>query len=55
MSLAKKFDFKFVKVDLDFSILNVYNRKNIFYFQRDTGEIVNMLPFFPSATIKVEL
>ncbi len=54
-SMSKKFDFNFVKIDLDFSILNVYNRKNIFYFQRDTGEIVNMLPFLPTATIKVTL
>ena len=40
---------------LDFSIINVYNRKNIFYFKRDTGERVNMLPFMPTATLKVEI
>ncbi len=55
LSLSKKIDLKYLKVDLTFAILNVYNRKNIFYFHRDTGEIVNMLPFFPSATVKVEL
>jgi hypothetical protein len=40
---------------IDFSIINVYNRKNIFYFKRNTGERVNMLPFLPTATFKVEL
>lgn len=55
LTLSKKFDFDFIKVDVDFSIINVYNRKNIFYFKRDTGERVNMLPFLPTATVKVEL
>lgn len=44
---------------LDFTtgvnIINVYNRKNLFYFNRNTGERVNMLPFLPTAFIKVEL
>ncbi len=55
LSLSKKFDFSFVKVDLDFSIINVYDRENIFYFKRDTAERVNMLPFLPTATIKVQI
>ncbi|MHC1739322.1 MAG: carboxypeptidase-like regulatory domain-containing protein [Ignavibacteriaceae bacterium] len=54
-SISKKFQFSFVKASLDFSILNVYDRKNIFYFKRDTGDRVNMLPFLPTATLKVEL
>ncbi|MCF8241866.1 MAG: TonB-dependent receptor [Melioribacteraceae bacterium] len=54
-NLSKKFDFNFMKVSLDFSILNVYDRKNIFYFKRDTGERVDMLPFLPTATLKVEI
>jgi len=54
-SISKKFQYSFVKASLDFSILNVYDRKNIFYFKRDTGDRVNMLPFLPTATLKVEL
>ncbi len=54
-NLSKKFDFSFMKLNLDFSIINVYNRQNIFYFRRDTGEQVNMLPILPTATVKVEL
>jgi hypothetical protein len=37
------------------SVINVYDRANIFYFDRDTGEIVNMLPFLVTGTLKVEL
>jgi len=54
-SITKKIRYAFVKASIDFSILNVYDRKNIFYFKRDTGDRVNMLPFLPTATLKVEL
>lgn len=54
-SISKKFRIRFFKATLDVNLINVYNRKNIFYFSRDTGERVNMLPFLPTATIKVEL
>ncbi|MFH0989482.1 MAG: TonB-dependent receptor [bacterium] len=37
------------------NIINLYDRKNIFYFDRDTGEQVFMLQFTPSASLKVEL
>lgn len=55
LSISKKFDFDFMKMDLDVSAVNVYNRKNIFYFEQNTGKIVNMLPFLLTATVKVEL
>lgn len=54
-TLSKKFDFSFIKMELDLSIINVYDRANIFYFKRDTGERVNMLPFLPTATVKVAI
>ncbi|MFC2135001.1 carboxypeptidase-like regulatory domain-containing protein [Bacteroidota bacterium] len=55
ISLSKKFSFNFMNLYLDISIVNVYDRANIFYFKRDSGERVNMLPFLPTATLKVEL
>lgn len=55
VSLTKKFILSWIKIDMDVSILNVYNRKNIFYFDRSTGKRINMLPFLPTATLKVEL
>jgi hypothetical protein len=39
------------KIDIDISLVNVYNRKNVFYRDRITGEIVNQLPFMPSLGI----
>jgi hypothetical protein len=35
----------------DFSIINVYNRKNVFYVDLITSEIVYQLPFMPSLGI----
>ena len=55
LSLTKSFEIYPTKIYLSFNVLNVYDRKNIFYFDRKTGEQVNMLPILPTATIKVEL
>jgi len=55
LSLSKKFVISPFIIDLDINVINAYNRKNIFYFKRDTGERVNMLPLLPTATLKVEL
>lgn len=55
ISVSKRFEIGFAKFDLKFSILNVYDRANLFYFKRDDGERVNMLPFLPTGTITVEL
>ncbi|MCB0747884.1 MAG: TonB-dependent receptor [Ignavibacteriae bacterium] len=54
-SISKQFNISDINFYLSFSIINVYDRANIFYFNRDTGERVNMLPFLPTAIIKVEL
>jgi len=54
-TLSKKLKLFFTNMEMNFSIINVYNRKNILYFKRDTGKRVNMLPFLPTATIKVEI
>ena len=35
-------------------IINVYDRKNLFYFDRSTGRQINMLSFFPSVTLNLE-
>ncbi|MBI1939841.1 MAG: TonB-dependent receptor [Ignavibacteriales bacterium] len=55
LSLTKKLNLGFVKAEIDASIINVYDRKNIFYFTRETGKRVNMLPFMPTVTFKVEI
>lgn len=55
IGLSKKFDISRFKIYLDLSLINLYDRKNIFYFDRENGKRINMLPFLPTATIKVEL
>ncbi|MGE5680176.1 MAG: TonB-dependent receptor [Bacillota bacterium] len=55
LNLSKKFVTDWFNLYLDVSVLNVYDRKNIFYFERDSGNRVNMLPFLPTATLKLEI
>lgn len=35
-------------------VINVYDRRNIFYFDRKTGQRVDMLRFFPTVTLQIE-
>ncbi len=39
------------KMVVDLSIINVYNRENVFYVELLTGEVVYQLPFMPSLGI----
>lgn len=55
LSFSKKIELTNIKLEMDFSLLNVYNRNNIFYFRRDTGERVNLLPLLLSFSVKVEI
>jgi hypothetical protein len=55
LGMMKKLQVGSLKLYFDLSLLNVYNRHNLFYFKRDTGQRVDMLPFLPSASLKVEL
>jgi hypothetical protein len=42
-----------LEFSLGIDILNVYNKKNIFYFDRSTGSRINMLPIYPSVALTV--
>ena len=55
ISLTKRFNISFSQWEVTVNAINVYDRENIYYFDRDTGEVVNMLPFFISGTIKLTL
>lgn len=51
-SVKKRFAFgKRSILDISFSVTNLYNRKNMFYFNRLTFERVNQLPIMPSLGI----
>jgi hypothetical protein len=52
LDIKKKFYLsELSKIEVDISLVNVYNRKNVFYRDRVTGEVVNQLPFMPSVGI----
>ncbi|MBF8295151.1 MAG: Plug protein [Bacteroidetes bacterium] len=53
INIAYTFNLLGLDCSMGADLLNVYNSKNIFYFDRKTGERVNMLSFFPSATVTV--
>ncbi|MFI5237769.1 MAG: TonB-dependent receptor plug domain-containing protein, partial [Ignavibacteriales bacterium] len=55
LSLIKRFSLSFTNIELGVSAINVYDRKNVFYFNRDTGEIVYMLPFLLTGTLRIEI
>ncbi len=55
IGITKKFSIGFTKIEVSGNILNVYDRKNIFYFERDTGKRVNMLPILPTASVRIEI
>jgi hypothetical protein len=55
ISLSKQINLAFFKLLFNLSIINIYDRVNIFYFDRKTGEQINMLPILPTASVKLEL
>jgi len=55
MGISRIFDLNYTRIYVDASITNVYNRENLFYYDRSTGERINMLPFFVSVNVKVEI
>lgn len=54
-NISKKITLGFMNLDFSINVLNVYDRKNIFYFDRKTGQRVNMLPILPTATLKISI
>ena len=53
-SATYRFKLGWLRGSAGLHIINVYDHKNVFYFDRKTGQQVNMLPFFPSITLSVE-
>jgi len=55
LSASKKVVIGPTVLTFNINAINVYNRKNIFYYDRSTGRRVNMLPLLLTATLKVEI
>jgi hypothetical protein len=53
-SATYRFAIRPIAGSLGIHIVNVYNHKNIFYFDRKTGQQTDMLPFFPTGTLTLE-
>ncbi len=47
--------FELIKTNVSLDITNVYDQRNIFYLNNKTGDRVNMIPFFISMAIGVEI
>lgn len=54
LGITKRIEADPLTITVEGSIVNVYNRGNIFYYDYDTGKRINMLPFLPSLSVKVE-
>jgi len=56
MDLSVVYTFRVLGLEMNVGadLLNLYNNKNIFYFDRRTGERVNMIAFYPSATLTIQ-
>ncbi|HTY39333.1 MAG TPA: TonB-dependent receptor [Bacteroidota bacterium] len=54
VSASYRFRLKPITGTFGVQIINLYNHKNVFYFDRKTGQEIDMLPFFPTATLSIE-
>jgi hypothetical protein len=54
VNLSRTFDFEMVRFVAEASVLNVYDRNNMFYYDRTTGERIDMLPILPTVNLRVE-
>ncbi|MCX6235273.1 MAG: TonB-dependent receptor [Bacteroidetes bacterium] len=53
ISLLRRFHFgRYARLEATVGVTNLYNRNNVFYIDRITGERVDQLPFMPSAGMR---
>jgi hypothetical protein len=53
-SASYRFTVRSLKARVGIHVLNLYGARNILSYDRKTGRRVDMIPFFPSATLAVE-
>jgi len=53
-SATYRFSMRPIRGSLGVHVTNAYDKRNIFYFDRKTGQEINMLPFFPTVTLSLE-
>jgi hypothetical protein len=55
IGFTRSFIFLRTKMNATLDINNVYDNKNIFYYNKESGEAMYMLPFLPTFSIGIEL
>lgn len=55
LSVTKQIELDFLRMTLGLDLINVYDRQNLFYYDRETGERINMLPFMITGVVKIEI
>jgi hypothetical protein len=53
-SMTYHFAIDVIRGSVGVNVANMTNRKNILFYDRKTAQRINMLDFFPSATLRVE-
>lgn len=54
LSASKLLSLGRIKMMISLNVINLYDRKNIFYFDINTGQHVNMLPFLPTLEVNLQ-
>lgn len=54
VSITKKFSTSFADFTIGASVINAYNRANIYYFDKKTGKRIDQLPILPAIFVKAE-
>jgi len=55
LGITYKATFWGIQASAGVNLINVYSSKNMFYYDRSTGSRVNMIPFFPSVGLTLEM
>lgn len=54
LSVTYRISFWGMQASAGINLINLYSSKNMFYYDRNTGSRVNMIPFFPSLGLTLE-
>ena len=54
ISVSRAFELDYLTMVLEASVLNVYDHNNMFYYDRTTGERIDMLPILPTVNLRIE-
>ncbi len=53
-NVSKTFELGAFRIIAEGSVINLYDRRNMFYYNQTTGQRIDMLPFLPTLNLKIE-